>query len=101
MGGISKGGSSTSLKKGDHVIPLYNPECRECYSCLSRKTNLCTSARDTPGQGLMPGGTSRFSSGKDKIFHYMSCSTFANFTVLPEIALAKVNPERSATSAAA
>jgi len=83
----------TSLKKGDHVIPLYTPECRSCPSCLSRKTNLCTAIRSTQGQGLMPDGTSRFSIGKDKIFHYMGCSTFANHTVLPEIALAKVNPD--------
>ncbi len=82
-----------AASKGDHVIPLYTPECREGYSCLSRKTNLCTSIRATQGQGLMPDGTSRFSIGKDKIFHYMGCSTFANFTVLPEIALAKVNPD--------
>jgi S-(hydroxymethyl)glutathione dehydrogenase/alcohol dehydrogenase len=83
----------TSLKKGDHVIPLYTPECRSCPSCLSRKTNLCTAIRATQGQGLMPDGTSRFSIGKDKIFHYMGCSTFANHTVLPEIALAKVHPD--------
>ncbi|MBL0934171.1 MAG: S-(hydroxymethyl)glutathione dehydrogenase/class III alcohol dehydrogenase [Rhizobiaceae bacterium] len=83
----------TSLKKGDHVIPLYTPECRSCPSCLSQKTNLCTAIRSTQGQGLMPDGTSRFSIGKDKIFHYMGCSTFANHTVLPEIALAKVNPD--------
>ncbi|MER2634868.1 MAG: S-(hydroxymethyl)glutathione dehydrogenase/class III alcohol dehydrogenase [Rhizobiaceae bacterium] len=82
----------TSLKKGDHVIPLYTPECRQCPSCLSRKTNLCTAIRATQGQGLMPDGTSRFSIGKDRIFHYMGCSTFSNFTVLPEIAVAKVNP---------
>jgi S-(hydroxymethyl)glutathione dehydrogenase/alcohol dehydrogenase len=90
---IDVGPGVTSVKKGDHVIPLYTPECRECYSCLSRKTNLCTSIRATQGQGLMPDGTSRFSIGKDKIHHYMGCSTFANFTVLPEIALAKVNPD--------
>ena len=83
----------TSLAKGDHVIPLYTPECRQCPSCLSRKTNLCTAIRSTQGQGLMPDGTSRFSLGKEKIFHYMGCSTFSNFTVLPEIALAKVNPD--------
>jgi S-(hydroxymethyl)glutathione dehydrogenase/alcohol dehydrogenase len=87
------GPSVTSLKKGDHVIPLYTPECRQCPSCLSRKTNLCTAIRSTQGQGVMPDGTSRFSIGKDKIFHYMGCSTFANHTVLPEIALAKVNPD--------
>ena len=82
----------TSVKKGDHVIPLYTPECRQCPSCLSRKTNLCTAIRATQGQGLMPDSSSRFSIGKDKIFHYMGCSTFSNFTVLPEIAVAKVDP---------
>ncbi|BBD38116.1 S-(hydroxymethyl)glutathione dehydrogenase/classIII alcohol dehydrogenase [Aminobacter sp. Y103A] len=90
---VDVGKGVTSLKKGDHVIPLYTPECRSCPSCLSRKTNLCTAIRATQGQGLMPDGTSRFSIGKDKIFHYMGCSTFSNFTVLPEIALAKVNPD--------
>jgi len=90
---VDVGKGVTSLKKGDHVIPLYTPECRQCPSCLSRKTNLCTAIRSTQGQGLMPDGTSRFSIGKDKIFHYMGCSTFSNFTVLPEIALAKVNPD--------
>jgi len=80
-----------SLKKGDHVIPLYTPECRECPSCLSRKTNLCTAIRATQGQGLMPDGTSRFSYQGKKIHHYMGCSTFSNYTVLPEIAVAKVN----------
>ena len=90
---VDVGPGVTSVKKGDHVIPLYTPECRECYSCLSRKTNLCTAIRATQGQGLMPDGTSRFSIGKDKIHHYMGCSTFANFTVLPEIAVAKVNPD--------
>jgi len=90
---VDVGPGVTSVKKGDHVIPLYTPECRECYSCLSRKTNLCTAIRSTQGQGLMPDGTSRFSIGKDKIHHYMGCSTFANYTVLPEIAVAKVNPD--------
>ncbi|WP_429811720.1 S-(hydroxymethyl)glutathione dehydrogenase/class III alcohol dehydrogenase [Ensifer sp. B1-9] len=90
---VDVGPGVTSVKKGDHVIPLYTPECRECYSCLSRKTNLCTAIRATQGQGLMPDGTSRFSIGKDKIHHYMGCSTFANYTVLPEIAVAKVNPD--------
>ncbi|MEJ6783010.1 S-(hydroxymethyl)glutathione dehydrogenase/class III alcohol dehydrogenase [Aminobacter sp. Piv2-1] len=90
---VDVGKGVTSLKKGDHVIPLYTPECRSCPSCLSRKTNLCTAIRSTQGQGLMPDGSSRFSIGKDKIFHYMGCSTFSNFTVLPEIALAKVNPD--------
>ena len=90
---VDVGPGVTSVKKGDHVIPLYTPECRECYSCTSRKTNLCTSIRSTQGQGVMPDGTSRFSIGKDKIHHYMGCSTFSNFTVLPEIAVAKVNPD--------
>ena len=90
---LEVGAGVTSVKKGDHVIPLYTPECRSCPSCLSRKTNLCTAIRSTQGQGLMPDGTSRFSIGKDKIHHYMGCSTFANYTVLPEIAVAKVNPD--------
>src|SRR5271166_4896847 len=89
---VDVGPGVTSVKKGDHVIPLYTPECRQCPSCLSRKTNLCTAIRATQGQGVMPDGTSRFSRGKDKIFHYMGCSTFSNFTVLPEIAVAKVDP---------
>ena len=84
----------TSLKPGDHVIPLYTPECRTCPSCLSRKTNLCTAIRATQGQGVMPDGTSRFSMlNGTPILHYMGCSTFANHTVLPEIALAKVRPD--------
>ena len=84
----------TSLKPGDHVIPLYTPECRECPSCLSRKTNLCTAIRATQGQGLMPDGTTRFSMlDGTPIFHYMGCSTFANHTVMPEIALAKVRED--------
>jgi len=82
-----------SLKKGDHVIPLYTPECRQCKSCLSHKTNLCTAIRATQGQGVMPDGTSRFSIGGEKIHHYMGCSTFSNYTVLPEIALAKVRED--------
>src|SRR3569833_2206377 len=90
---VDVGTGVTSVKKGDHVIPLYTPECRECPSCLSRKTNLYTAIRSTQGQGLMPDGTSRFSIGKDKIHHYMGCSTFANYTVLPELAVAKVNPD--------
>ncbi|HWK01490.1 MAG TPA: S-(hydroxymethyl)glutathione dehydrogenase/class III alcohol dehydrogenase [Xanthobacteraceae bacterium] len=89
---VDVGAGVTSVKKGDHVIPLYTPECRTCPSCLSRKTNLCTAIRGTQGQGLMPDGTSRFSIGKEKIHHYMGCSTFSNFTVLPEIAVAKVDP---------
>jgi S-(hydroxymethyl)glutathione dehydrogenase / alcohol dehydrogenase len=83
----------TSLQPGDHVIPLYTPECRACKSCLSRKTNLCTAIRATQGKGLMPDGTSRFSIKGQKIHHYMGCSTFANHTVLPEIALAKVRKD--------
>jgi S-(hydroxymethyl)glutathione dehydrogenase / alcohol dehydrogenase len=90
---VDVGAGVTSLAKGDHVIPLYTPECRQCPSCLSRKTNLCTAIRTTQGQGLMPDGTSRFSCQGDKLFHYMGCSTFSNFTVLPEIAVAKVNPD--------
>ena len=82
-----------SLQKGDHVIPLYTPECRECSYCLSRKTNLCQRIRTTQGRGLMPDGTSRFSYQGKPVLHYMGCSTFANFTVLPEIALAKVRPD--------
>ena len=83
----------TSLKVGDHVIPLYTPECRQCKTCLSRRSNLCTSIRATQGKGLMPDGTSRFRCDGDPVFHYMGCSTFANFTVLPEIALAKVRED--------
>ena len=82
-----------SVKPGDHVIPLYTPECRECEYCLNPKTNLCQAIRSTQGQGLMPDGTSRFSLNGEKIFHYMGTSTFANFTVLPEIALAKIHPD--------
>jgi S-(hydroxymethyl)glutathione dehydrogenase/alcohol dehydrogenase len=89
---VDVGRGVTSVGKGDHVIPLYTPECRQCPSCLSRKTNLCTAIRATQGQGVMPDGTSRFSRDGDKIFHYMGCSTFSNFTVLPEIAVAKVDP---------
>ncbi len=84
----------TTLKPGDHVIPLYTPECRECAACLSGKTNLCTAIRNTQGQGLMPDGTSRFSMlDGTPIYHYMGCSTFANHTVMPEIALAKVRKD--------
>ena len=90
---VDVGVGVTTLKKGDHVIPLYTPECRQCKSCLSRKTNLCTAIRTTQGQGVMPDGTSRFSMGGRKIHHYMGCSTFSNFTVLPEIALAKVRED--------
>ncbi|KKC32055.1 S-(hydroxymethyl)glutathione dehydrogenase/class III alcohol dehydrogenase [Devosia psychrophila] len=88
---VDVGPGVTSLKKGDHVIPLYTPECRECYACRSGKTNLCTAIRATQGQGLMPDGTSRFSFEGKPIFHYMGCSTFSNFTVLPEIAVAKID----------
>ena len=83
----------TSVKVGDHVIPLYTPECRQCKTCLSRRSNLCTSIRATQGKGLMPDGTSRFRCDGDPVFHYMGCSTFANFTVLPEIAVAKVRED--------
>ncbi len=90
---VEVGAGVTSVKRGDHVIPLYTPECRQCPSCLSRKTNLCTAIRATQGQGLMPDGTSRFSYKGQKVHHYMGCSTFSNYTVLPEIALAKVNDQ--------
>ncbi len=90
---VDVGPGVTSLRKGDHVIPLYTPECRQCKSCLSHKTNLCTAIRTTQGQGVMPDGTSRFSIGGEKIHHYMGCSTFSNYTVLPEIALAKIRED--------
>ena len=90
---VDCGPGVSTLKKGDHVIPLYTPECRECEYCLNPKTNLCQKVRATQGQGLMPDGSSRFSMGKDKIFHYMGTSTFANYTVVPEIALAKVRED--------
>ena len=90
---VDVGPGVTSLKKGDHVIPLYTPECRECEYCLNPKTNLCQSIRSTQGQGLMPDGSSRFSIDSQPILHYMGCSTFANYTVLPEIALAKVRED--------
>ena len=83
----------TSLKPGDHVIPLYTPECRQCEYCLSRKSNLCVAIRATQGRGVMPDGTSRFRAGSETVFHYMGTSTFANFTVLPEIALAKIRAD--------
>ncbi|WP_116655082.1 S-(hydroxymethyl)glutathione dehydrogenase/class III alcohol dehydrogenase [Pelagibacterium sediminicola] len=89
---VEVGAGVTSVAPGDHVIPLYTPECRECPSCLSRKTNLCTAIRATQGQGLMPDGTSRFSYKGKPIFHYMGCSTFSNYTVLPEIAVARIDP---------
>lgn len=91
---LEVGEGVTSLKPGDHVIPLYTPECRECEYCLHPKTNLCQAIRSTQGQGLMPDGTSRFSTlDGDQILHYMGCSTFSNHTVLPEIALAKIHPD--------
>ncbi len=90
---VEVGAGVASLKKGDHVIPLYTPECRQCEYCLSRKSNLCVAIRATQGRGVMPDGTSRFSSGGKPVMHYMGCSTFANFTVLPEIALAKIRED--------
>ena len=90
---VEIGAGVSSLKKGDHVIPLYTPECRVCKSCLSRKTNLCTAIRATQGKGLMPDGTSRFSLGGKPLYHYMGCSTFSNYSVLPEIALAKIRED--------
>jgi S-(hydroxymethyl)glutathione dehydrogenase / alcohol dehydrogenase len=93
------GAGVTSVKPGDHVIPLYTPECRACKTCLSQRSNLCTSIRATQGQGLMPDGSSRFrcepaaNAGSKEVFHYMGCSTFSNFTVLPEIAVAKVRED--------
>src|SRR6478609_1440966 len=90
---VDVGAGVTSVQKGDHVIPLYTPECRTCPSCLSRKTNLCTAIRATQGQGVMPDGTSRFSLDGKKVHHYMGCSTFSNFTVLPEIAVAKIRAD--------
>ena len=93
-GGIVEqiGEGVTSVSVGDHVIPLYTPECRECKFCLSGKTNLCQKIRETQGKGLMPDGTTRFYKNGEPIFHYMGCSTFSEYTVLPEISLAKVNP---------
>ncbi|MES2722942.1 MAG: S-(hydroxymethyl)glutathione dehydrogenase/class III alcohol dehydrogenase [Pseudomonadota bacterium] len=90
---LEVGPGVTSVKPGDHVIPLYTPECRQCKSCLSRKTNLCTAIRGTQGKGLMPDGTSRFSYKGQAIAHYMGCSTFANHIVLPEIAVAKIRDD--------
>jgi S-(hydroxymethyl)glutathione dehydrogenase/alcohol dehydrogenase len=87
---VDVGANVTSVAAGDHVIPLYTPECRQCKACLSRKTNLCTAIRATQGKGLMPDGSSRFSLHGKPLYHYMGCSTFANFTVLPEIAVAKI-----------
>jgi S-(hydroxymethyl)glutathione dehydrogenase/alcohol dehydrogenase len=90
---VDVGAGVASLKKGDHVIPLYTPECRQCESCLSRKTNLCTAIRATQGRGVMPDGTSRFALGTTTLHHYMGTSTFANLTVLPEIAVAKIRED--------
>lgn len=90
---VEVGPGVTSVKPGDHVIPLYTPECRQCKSCLSRKTNLCTAIRATQGKGVMPDGTSRFSLGGKSVHHYMGCSTFSNYTVLPEIAVAKIRED--------
>ena len=103
---VDVGPGVTSLAKGDHVIPLYTPECRACKSCLSRKTNLCTAIRATQGKGVMPDGTSRFSIGGKKVHHYMGCSTFSSFTVLPgdrarEDPARRARSTRSVTSAAA
>jgi S-(hydroxymethyl)glutathione dehydrogenase/alcohol dehydrogenase len=90
---LEVGADVSTIKPGDHVIPLYTPECRECSYCLSQKTNLCQAIRSTQGQGLMPDSTSRFSLGDEKIFHYMGTSTFANHIVVPEIALAKIRKD--------
>ncbi|MDE0061059.1 MAG: S-(hydroxymethyl)glutathione dehydrogenase/class III alcohol dehydrogenase [Defluviicoccus sp.] len=90
---VDVGRNVTSVAKGDHVIPLYIPECRQCKSCLSGKTNLCTAIRATQGQGVMPDGTSRFSLGGEALYHYMGTSTFANYSVMPEIAVAKVRED--------
>ena len=90
---VDVGPGVTGLRRGDHVVPLYIPECRQCKSCLSRKTNLCTAIRATQGRGVMPDGTSRFSLHGKPLHHYMGCSTFANFTVLPEIAVAKIRED--------
>lgn len=90
---VDVGKGVTSLQRGDHVIPLYTPECRECDYCLHPRTNLCQAIRETQGQGVMPDGTSRFSLDGKPLRHYMGCSTFANYSVLPEIALAKVRKD--------
>src|SRR5215467_8249525 len=90
---VDTGPGVSSVKKGDHVIPLYTPECRQCEYCLSGKTNLCQAIRITQGKGVMPDGSSRFSLGGDRLFHYMGTSTFANFTVVPEIAVAKIRED--------
>ncbi|MGO1767864.1 S-(hydroxymethyl)glutathione dehydrogenase/class III alcohol dehydrogenase [Advenella sp. S44] len=90
---VEVGSGVTTLKPGDHVIPLYTPECRNCAFCLSRKTNLCGAIRETQGKGLMPDGTSRFKINGEDVFHYMGTSTFSNYTVVPEIALAKIRED--------
>lgn len=90
---VDVGQGVTSVKKGDHVIPLYTPECRQCEYCLSLKTNLCQAIRSTQGKGLMPDGSSRFSIGDKQLYHYMGTSTFSNYTVLPEIAIAKIRED--------
>jgi S-(hydroxymethyl)glutathione dehydrogenase/alcohol dehydrogenase len=90
---VDVGPGVKTLKKGDHVVPLYVPECRQCKFCLSEKTNLCQSIRLTQGKGLMPDGTSRFTCKGQTIFHYMGTSTFSEYTVMPEISVAKINPQ--------
>jgi len=90
---VDIGPGVTSVKKGDHVIPLYTPECRQCKFCTSGKTNLCQAIRETQGKGVMPDGTSRFSFNRKPLYHYMGTSTFSNFTVLPEIAVAKIRED--------
>ncbi|HIP04669.1 MAG TPA: S-(hydroxymethyl)glutathione dehydrogenase, partial [Gammaproteobacteria bacterium] len=90
---VEVGKGVTTLSEGDHVIPLYTPECRVCEYCTSGKTNLCQAIRETQGRGLMPDESSRFSLGNDKLFHYMGTSTFSNYTVLPEIAVAKIRSD--------
>src|SRR5438874_8972261 len=90
---VETGAGVSSLKPGDHVIPLYTPECRQCEYCLNPKTNLCQAIRATQGLGVMPDGTSRFSHRGKPVLHYMGCSTFSNYTVLPEIAVAKVRSD--------
>lgn len=90
---VEVGPGVTSVRPGDHVIPLYTPECRQCEYCLSRKTNLCQAIRTTQGRGVMPDGTSRFSVAGEPVFHYMGTSTFAHYTVLPEIAVAKIRED--------
>ena len=90
---VDVGAGVTTVEKGDHVIPLYTPECRQCEYCTSGKTNLCQAIRETQGQGIMPDGTSRFSIGADTVYHYMGTSTFSNYTVVPEIAVAKIRED--------